>query len=152
MNYRDIREDLRQRITDIRDQRKAAEEQYRVTVRSLDDREKALQKLLEDENHRFPSYSPSTVPRVEAFTGSPSQLAMIALADGKPHTLEEIKAKAGELGLRAADGAYLGRVLHGALVSLKREGIVDVVGPSTWQNAHRNTASVSPEAVEDVLG
>jgi len=131
MNYRDIRTDLLQRVADIKALRKAADEEYRVKIRELDEREKALHKLLDDENRRFPEdANPPTTP---AFAGTPTNLVLHALQDGEPMSLETIKGHAELMGLRAPEGGHIGRILHGALVSLMREGRVERLPTGEWQ-------------------
>ena len=132
MKLRDIRRDLADRLNDVTEDRKVVAERLRF----LEAREQSIRAMLDSENQMFSGADtdqetlpiPGTI-----FPGTIRDFVLLALKGGKPLHLDEIKRFAGEHRLSVDEGASLGRILHGALIGLKKDGMVDIVGPSVWQ-------------------
>jgi hypothetical protein len=143
---RDIREDLRQRLASLREERDAIQAQLKAKMLEIDQYEEYLDGLLALEEKRAnPSgVGPPARPRVDP---SPSELSsefdkdiLSILSPGKELTHSEIKAEMEAKNWEAAEGKSLGRQIQGTLVSLmKNQQLIETTGTGKWRR--RDSAS-----------
>ena len=136
MNFRDIRPDLVKRLDSVREEQKLLVEQ----LRSVEAQQRSLETLLDVENQRFHTTDTdiaSSLTHNKVYAGSIRDVALLALKDGEPKHLGEIKKIAIEHRAHVGNMS-LGRILHGTLLKLKRDGIADSVGPGIWKLAKAN--------------
>jgi len=161
MALRDLRPELKERKSALREERV----KLQVRLREIDTEESALDSLIAGEDRRFgvepePEPEPELGPRVgpesprrlrnlfenlrsppassvvEAYATSPMRRAVLTeLADGKPHSHDEITKAIEEKGTGAAKGGSLGRSVQGTLLSLRYQKVVQAVGDGVWQLA-----------------
>ena len=132
MTLRDIRRDLAARLDDVTEERKVVAERLRF----LEAREQSIRAMLDSENQMYleADTDQETLPIPGTiFPGTIRDFVLLALRGGGPLHLAEIKRLAGEHRLSVDEGASLGRILHGALIGLKKDGMVGIVSPSVWQ-------------------
>jgi|SRR5471030_2712600 hypothetical protein len=127
---RDIREDLRQRLTMIAAQRG----QLRAKLSWLDEAEAHIKGLLDYEHVQAEMEQPFLFDAFSEETErSPvAQFLRDALADLQPKTLDELKARALARGLDFK-GKNPGRVLHFALVGMAQSGLAESLGSGSWR-------------------
>jgi hypothetical protein len=127
---RDIREELKQRLSQI--------EYQRATLRSrmvwLDEMETHIKAALEYEKmHSDPGqanlFSEEPLGVERSATG---RFIREALSDLRPKTLDELKLAAEQRGMMFGE-KNPGRVLHFALVGMKQSGIVERSAEGRWR-------------------
>jgi len=142
MTLKDIRPDLTARLNSVRDERKVIADQ----LRELEAQEQSLKSLLDIENKRFHTATPEGTGTAQmpgtVFPGSLRDFADWVLQDGQALHLDEIKRSAEIHGVHVAEGVSLGRILHGALLGLKKEGLAEIVAPGTWKRVSKENAPV----------
>ncbi len=129
-SMRDIREDLRHRLTKIAVQRG----ELRSRLAWLDEVEAHIKALVEYERAQVEFDQPAlfTDDSLEAEQSAIGKFVREALSDLRPRTLDELKATAQERGMAFGD-KNPGRVLHFALVGMKQNGIVDRDTEGRWR-------------------
>jgi hypothetical protein len=145
---RDIRQDLAERLNDIRAERS----RLAAEAEELEDQEEAIKALVQVENRRFHSRQVTLFaasipdPAVAEAMESASPLAQAlleALSDGKEWSLDRLKPFAEQRGIQPDTRSSLGRMIHGALMSLKLQGLVEISSPGSWKLVARRTANPS---------
>lgn len=143
---RDIREDLRQRLSFVAGQRGEMRarlewlDRVEEQLRGLLEYERLLQQEVAQESDRPESRYHEEQLLAERM--NLSQFLRSALSDAKPHTLDELKREAEKIGFDFA-GKNPGRVIHFALLGMAQNGIVQMVERGVWQLAttHSNGSS-----------
>ena len=138
---RDIRADIKERLESVATKR----ERLQQALVDLDDEERTLQTLLTAENARFHSREPSLFGPITGVESSITQFLLDAMSDGKAWSLERLKDLAGDRGIFTAANVSLGRVLHMALVGLKRRGIVEQVDDGVWKLVQNDAPSAKTD-------
>jgi hypothetical protein len=139
---RDIREDLRQRLTRIGLQR--AELQQRLAW--LGDVQEHIKAALEYETRESDTDQSmlfSEFGEPEPDRSPLAQFLREVLSDLRPHTLEELKTAATARSLDFK-GKNPGRVLHFALVGMAQSHLVESLGSGTWRLKQQVTHLIEP--------
>lgn len=133
---RDIRQDIRDRLKQLVQER----EQHKLALEELGERERSLKALLVDEMHRWRSLEPSLFQTGESQNSQTakqereltlSKFLLGTLGDGRPWSLDELKAEIAATDL-LADSSSPGRALNFALVGLQRHGYVERLETGKW--------------------
>lgn len=142
---RDIRPDIAERLQTVAKERERIEEH----LKDLQTEERALEHFLSLENSRWHKQQPPLFSGEE--TASPTTAFLLdILSDQKDWSLGDLKRAASSRGVLAGKGsASTGRVLHGALISLKRRGSVDMVKSGVWRLAKTADSVDRSQLVED---
>jgi hypothetical protein len=140
---RDIREDLRQRLASLRQERDAIQAQLKAKMLEIDEYEEHLDGLLALEEKRA---NPSGIgpPKPQA-DPSPTELSnefdqdiLTILSGGRELTHGEIKAEMEAKNWEASEGKSLGRQIQGTLVSLmKNRQLIEPAGFGKWRRTDK---------------
>ena len=133
---RDIRPDLKERLEAV----ETENGRLRQRLDELKNEDAMLRTMLAAENHRWHGDQRSlfTGDRISVSrlgeSGSPiAQFLLDTLSDGADWPLDRLKEHSPDKGIFATDETSLGRALHGALIGLKRRGLVEMVGRGVWR-------------------
>ena len=151
---RDIRDDLRERLALLHQQRDDLQAQLKEKLAQIDTYEQQLTTLLAMEEARA---APATVTQTKAADSSseePEESAeainarfeaniLEILGDGKERGHGDIKGAMEANGWYAEKKGALGRQIHGVLLTLKNRGAVDYLGGSVWRKAKVKAATAA---------
>lgn len=132
---RDIRVDLRERIEALSTQRA----HIKTRLEQLSALELHLSALLQEEDARWVSQQPLLIlPEVDEPKDKSAlvHFLQMALDDGAPHSLEELKQLASDSALDF-ENKHPGRVLHFALLGMQQNGAVTMPEKGVWQLVRR---------------
>ena len=147
---RDIRNDLKERLESLSQERDGLEKQYQGRLREFEGRESLLRQLLHQEDVRALGDQPSLFRKVregqaDKETSDLTRLILDMLADGQNWSLDRLK-EAGEK--RGVLGGFEspGRSIHGALLSLKRQAKVQNIDQGVWRQSKMKDAPTAEPA------
>lgn len=146
MPMRDIRDDLRQRLTKIGIQRGELQARLTWLARMQEHIEAALEyeTTLSDNQAMLFSEHVGELNR----SSSLAQFIRESLADLRPRTLDELKIAANAKGLDFKD-KNPGRVLHFALVGMAQSNLVESLGGGVWRLRQQSIIEPEPEIITD---
>jgi DNA-binding transcriptional ArsR family regulator len=126
---KDIRSDLRERLDSVGTE--IADLQSKLSA--LQARETSLKFLLHEEDERIARDAPTLFPQPSPANGTGlRELVERELRNKqRPANLEEIKADITRTGYNFGEGKP-GRAIHGALIGLKQNGVVDRLRDGRW--------------------
>jgi hypothetical protein len=135
---RDIRDDLRQRVQLLKDERDELQKQLTGKLAELDAYEAQLSSLLAFEEKRAVGAGGQgqlelTTEKVVEITDKDFEAALLSvMANYQPWTHADIKAK-----MEAEDWILikgsLGRAIQGQLLSMKQRGLIEFMGDRKWR-------------------
>jgi hypothetical protein len=141
---RDIRQDLRQRLASLREERDAIQAQLKAKLLEIDQYEEHLDGLLALEEKRAnpsgvgPPSRPSADPSPTELNNEFDQDILTILSGGRELSHSEIKAEMEARNWEAPEGKSLGRQIQGTLVSLMRNRqLVEPAGDGKWRRTDK---------------
>lgn len=134
---RDIRKDLKERIDNLDSQK----EHFRLRLKKLEEKEGALQTLLEQEEADWQARQPTLLDfgGASAPVKTRSELGkfiLTALADGNPHRIDDLIIAVQRQNI-PIKGKYPRRAVHFSLVGMKQNNLVEMVESGVWKK-HTN--------------
>jgi hypothetical protein len=148
---RDIRQDLRERLTQVQQQRTALEKQ----IATLEDREASLKALLqqEEENTRIQSVTMGTAAaRANGRYSTPlARFVLRAFTKQDRCSLRELRAAAVKEGFQFGRKSP-GRSIHFLLLGMKQNGMVERSRDGTWSLTERARQEVEEATSETTSG
>jgi hypothetical protein len=156
---RDIRDDLKERLSLLRAERDALQAQLKSKLAEIDVYEQQLTTLLALEEARAgpPSQAPPSVavpPAAELAETETEALGegsdeefeadiMKILSDGKAREHPVIRAEMEDMGWKSTKPGTLGRQIQGVLLTLKNRGALEYVGDRVWRKAKVGAANAA---------
>lgn len=149
---RDIRDDLKERLSLLRAERDALQAQLKSKLAEIDVYEQQLTTLLALEEARADplgsaaSSGTDAAESEEIQEGSDGEFEadiLKILSDGKAREHAEIKAEMGDMGWKSTKPGTLGRQIQGVLLTLKNRGALEYVGHRIWRKAKVGAANAA---------
>ena len=130
---RDIRNDLRERLTEVESERRHLKEQLAV----IDQEEHVVRRMLAHEDARWSGrqHSLFAPPVIEPPMSPIRAFLLEAMSDGQSWSLERLKERAKEKELELKTDRP-GQALHAALVAMKRSGLAEIVETGVWRRTN----------------